>query len=48
MNEITMTLQADHLILEALKEDIHRRAGRLLDDPDKPQVIFPKGGERFQ
>ena len=22
MNEITMTLQADHLILEALKEDI--------------------------
>ena len=26
MNTITMTLQADHLILEALKEDISRRS----------------------
>ena len=25
MNKITMTLQVDHLILEALKEDIFKR-----------------------
>ena len=30
MNEITMTLQADHLILEALKEDISSEDGTVI------------------
>ena len=49
MNKITMTLQADHLILEALKEDISSEdvsTNAVIKDYVKGQVDLQAGRDR--